>query len=457
MEEAGFSEEVQEYAERADDHPSTVVRSNLEKFPGAPSGHRIPWCEEAFFLPERPRFDHDPLFHVGAYYVQEASSTVIGSLVREEFRGQEAPLKVLDLCAAPGGKSTHLASVLPEGSLLVSNDTIGKRIPTLIEQMRKWGSPNTIITQADPERFARKLPESFDLILVDAPCSGEGLFRKMPEHRKEWGAGLVEHSAMRQTRIVNDAWSSLKEGGLLLYCTCTLNRKENEEVLAPLVAGGKGGSKKAKGVDLSGWKKEERSGVLGYRSWPQNTGGEGFFFALLEKRKGDGEGFGPLETPLSKKNKKGLSALSSSLRAMLRSPDRWHGETDQEGHMMIFDAPLYDPVQQLEARIPIKWKGTWTASRKGQDLIPSPDLAFSPILNEKAYPMVDLDGTDALRFIARDKLSPDLFPEGFCGVRYEDVPLGWVKNVGDRVNGHFPKRWRLTGYDGGGVVDLRRL
>ena len=139
MEEAGFSEEVKGFSEVMDEAPSTAIRTNPEKFPGIPSGHRIPWCEEAFFLPERPRFDHDPLFHAGAYYVQEASSTVIGSVVREELRGQGAPLKVLDLCAAPGGKSTHLASVLPEGSLLVSNETVGKRVPILIEQIRKWG------------------------------------------------------------------------------------------------------------------------------------------------------------------------------------------------------------------------------------------------------------------------------------------------------------------------------
>lgn len=456
MEEEGFAEEAEGYARVVDDQPSSSVRIHPAKYPGEPSGRPLAWCDEAYMLPRRPRFEHDPLFHAGAYYVQEASSTAIGELVKARTKGSEGPLKVLDLCAAPGGKSTQLASLLPKGSLLVSNEAIGKRVPILEEQLRKWGEPNVVLTAADPDRFAQKLPESFDLVLVDAPCSGEGLFRKMPEHRNEWGAGLVEHSAMRQKRIVHDAWRTLKEGGSLIYCTCTLNQKENEEVLAPLVKGGRGSSEAASGMQLGDWERTEKHGVIAYRSWPHRTGGEAFFFASLRKEQGDGEGRGPLDTPLSKKGASRRTP-SSDIQKLLQEPERWHAEEDDEGQVRILDRSLFEAFRQLKARIPIRWTGTWVATRKGKDLIPAPDLALSSVLEANAYPIAPLEASEALTFIARDKLPPERSPEGWAAVSYEGVPLGWIKNLGDRVNGHFPKRWRLTDRSGEGAVDLREL
>ncbi len=451
----GFPEELEAYKEIVDDPPSLSVRIHPKKYPGTPIGQPVPWSHEAFFLQERPLFERDPLFHAGAYYVQEASSSVIGPLVQELYRGEATPLKVLDLCGAPGGKATHLASSLPEGSLLVANETIGKRVPVLMDQVRKWGEPNVAITQADPEHFAEQLPESFDLILIDAPCSGEGLFRKMPEHRGQWSPSLAEHSAMRQKRIVNDAWESLKEGGQLIYCTCTLNRKENEEVLAPLVSSGCASSRKAERLKLTHWTRSEEEGVIGYRSWPHRTGGEGFFFALLDKKKGDGPRESPLEKRPSKKKKGRDIEASPPLKELLKEPYRWAFVQENEEEMRAYRKELTGAFAQLEGRIPLKWKGTWIADQKGKDLVPAPDLALSTILNAEAYPMIPLEGRDALRFLAREKLSPELFPEGWAGVTYEGVPLGWIKNLGDRVNGHFPKRWRLTGYEGKEAVDLR--
>ncbi len=449
-----FSEELDAYRVVVDDPPSTAVRVHPAKFPGVPHGERVPWCEEGYFLSERPRFNRDPLFHAGAYYVQEASSMAVGSVVGALVKDAESPLKVLDLCAAPGGKSTHLSSVLPDGSMLVSNEAIGKRVPLLMDQVRKWGMPNIMITQADPEQFARQLPESFDLVLVDAPCSGEGLFRKMPEHRSEWSPGMVEHCAMRQKRIVNEAWRSLKEGGILIYCTCTMNPKENEEVLAPLIKSGEASSLRARGADLSAWERTELEDLRYYRSWPQDTGGEGFSMGLLRKEKGDGVGKGPLDRSPSKKKSKGSSKFPEQLRSLLSEPERWHSQ-ERDGAIHLIEKELEENGRQLEGRIPVKWKGTWVATEKGKELLPSPDLALSPIMDRNTYPMSELDGKDALRFIAREPLSPESFPAGWCGITYEGVPLGWVKNLGDRVNGHWPKRWRLTGYDGGAVVDIR--
>ncbi len=450
----GFPDELDAYEELLDERPSTFIRLNPDKFPDTPEGEPLPWCLQAYRLPERPRFDEDPLFHVGSYYVQEGSSTVIGELAKQLIASEKAPerahseekappLKVLDLCAAPGGKSTHLASVMPRASLLVANEAIGKRIPVLNEQIRKWGNPNVVVTNADPERFGEKLPESFDLVLVDAPCSGEGLFRKMPEHRAAWGPGMVEHSAMRQRRILENAWRTLKEGGTLIYCTCTLNRKENEEVLKPLIDQRRALSLPASEIQLSGWQRTDLDGVTGYRSWPQHTGGEGFFFALLRKERGDGEGAGPLEKALSKKKKKGGSEAPKGGRELLSEPERWSWLQKDEAHYVL-ESSLLEPFRQLEARVPVKWPGTWTANSKGQELLPAPDLALSPILNPNAYPIKDLDRATALYFLARQPLDANELPKGWCLLSYKDVPLGWAKNLGDRVNGQFPKRWRVV-------------
>ena len=450
----GFPEKLKGYECVVDEAPSVSVRTHPEKFPGTPKGESIPWCDSAYFLPEHPRFDRDPFFHAGAYYVQEASSTAIGSIAKGLSTEAEAPLKVLDLCAAPGGKSTHLASVLPKGSLLVANEAIGKRVPLLKDQIRKWGLPNVLVTHADPDRYGHQLPESFDLVLVDAPCSGEGLFRKMPEQRSEWNPGMVEHCAMRQKRIVNEAWQTLKEEGTLIYCTCTLNRKENEEVLCDLIKSREASPLNAWGTELSSWERNEIEGVRTYRSWPQDTGGEGFSLAILRKERGDDAGMGPLELSPSKKIGNKEMELPKSLRSLLKEPERWYVE-EREEQLHLMEKELEASCRQLEERVPVKWKGTWTATQKGNELIPSPDLALSTLLNTTAYPMFELDGKDALRFIAREKLDPALFPKGWCGVRYDGVPLGWVKNLGDRVNGYFPKRWRLMGYEGEEVVDLR--
>ncbi|MDR0686022.1 MAG: rRNA cytosine-C5-methyltransferase [Dysgonamonadaceae bacterium] len=227
---------------------------------------KIPWAANAYYLKTRPVFTLDPLLHAGCYYIQEASSMFIEQIVNKYIK---TPAKVLDLCAAPGGKATHLSSILPEGSLLVANETIRSRVPTLVENLVKWGNPNTIVTNCDPSEIA-PLAGFFDAILCDLPCSGEGMFRKNPAAVKQWSVKNVNLCAERQFRIVSDVFPALKTGGILLYSTCTYNRRENEENLYRICR-----KFNAELIEPP------------HRFMIHDTDGEGFFIAVMRKLSDD--------------------------------------------------------------------------------------------------------------------------------------------------------------------------
>ncbi len=177
------------------------------------SFNKVPWASDGYYLDERLTFTFDPLFHAGCYYVQEASSMFVEQVLRQYV---ESPVVMLDLCAAPGGKSTHARSVLPEGSLLVANEVIRNRSQVLAENLTKWGHPDVVVTNNDPADFSA-LPSFFDVILTDVPCSGEGMFRKDPVAVEEWSPENVEICWQRQRRIIADIWPCLKPGGILIY------------------------------------------------------------------------------------------------------------------------------------------------------------------------------------------------------------------------------------------------
>ena len=188
-------------------------------------GSQVPWCTEGYYLENRPQFTFDPLLHAGCYYVQEASSMFVTHILRSVGNDYKS---ALDMCAAPGGKSTALRSVLPDDCVLVSNEPMGNRAQILLENITKWGAPNCIVTNNYPRDF-RKAKLKFDLILCDVPCSGEGMMRKDPGAIAEWSMQNVEKCWQLQREIVADAWECLNPGGLFIYSTCTYNTKENEE------------------------------------------------------------------------------------------------------------------------------------------------------------------------------------------------------------------------------------
>ncbi|NDV82435.1 rRNA cytosine-C5-methyltransferase [Bacteroides sp. 51] len=358
----------------------------------------VPWCAGGYYLDERLTFTFDPLFHAGCYYVQEASSMFLEQAMRQHLN---EPVTVLDLCAAPGGKSTHIRSLLPESSLLVANEVIRNRSQVLAENLVKWGHPDVMVTNNDPANFG-KLEEFFDVILADVPCSGEGMFRKDSGAIEEWSPENVDVCWQRQRRIITDIWPCLKPGGILIYSTCTYNTKENEENVSWII--------KELGAEPLSVSVPEDWGITGnlsegdfpvYRFLPHKTKGEGFFLAVLRK-----EGEGEFER-------------SGDKEALVRK------------HLRV-----------------IKDSGVEPGTLKGKDLIPSHAQAMSLTLESETYPSCELTYEQAIAYLRREAIVLDAsVPRGYILVMYRNLPLGFVKNIGNRANNLYPQDWRIrSGY-----------
>ncbi|MCX6328665.1 MAG: RsmB/NOP family class I SAM-dependent RNA methyltransferase, partial [Bacteroidia bacterium] len=262
--------------------PSPVsIRINPKKWNKRPlTSEPVPWCNQGWYLESRPSFTFDPLFHAGCYYPQEASGMFLEQVFKQIVDSEEN-IRVLDLCGAPGGKSTHLSSLIGKNGLLVANEVIRSRALILAENLTKWGLSNAVVTQSDPSAFSR-LHGFFDLILVDAPCSGEGMFRDKVAI-SEWSEENTALCSERQKRIVMDVWPALKENGILIYSTCTFNPGENEEVVKWLT-----GKHEAESVQLNlygyeGITEIDYQGIHGYGFYPGKIRGEGLFISVLRK------------------------------------------------------------------------------------------------------------------------------------------------------------------------------
>ena len=363
-----------------------------------PNADPVPWCRQGFWLKERLRFTVDPLFHAGVYYVQEAASLFLDYVLRQLVT---APVSALDLCAAPGGKSTLMRAALPEGSMLVSNEIDRRRANILLENILKQGHPDVLVTHNAPKDFA-KTNLLFDVILTDAPCSGEGLFRREPDAVNEWSPQNVHFCAQRQRQILRDIWPCLKDGGLLIYSTCTFNTHENEETVrwiaeelgADILSVPVFPDWQITGSLLAHWQQPV------YRFIPGTTRSEGLFMAILRKQGG----------------KNTFPTLPSSLRAQVKKYPLLH--------------VLSDGIPQPEA--------------KGREQIPSAAQALSLSIQQADFPRAELCLEDALRYLHRETLHlPGNTPHGFVLVTYQGHPLGFVKNLGNRANNLYPKPWAI--------------
>ena len=382
---AGFSEDTtaaDSMEEGNHNSPFSILNSQFDK---------VPWCPEGFYLSGRPQFTFDPLFHAGCYYVQEAASMFITHVIKWAMEAPannhplsiiNFPLQALDLCAAPGGKSTAMRTVLPEGSILVSNEPIPTRAQILLENITKWGWTDCIVTNNYPRDF-RKAKMQFDLILCDVPCSGEGMFRKDPATISEWSPQNVEKCWRLQREIVADAWECLNPGGILIYSTCTYNIKENEENVRWILE-----TYDAESLTIPTEPSWNITGSLlpgfdvpVYRFIPGITRSEGLFLCVLKKRGVKHEECGARNVPLQKElsRNQGIKVIS----------------------------------------------------------LPTP---FATGLENTA----DLSYPDALRYLRGEALvlPPDT-PRGIVTVTYKGFPLGPVKNIGNRANNLYPKPWRI--------------
>lgn len=419
------------------------------------AGESVPWCRDAFYLNERPVFSLDPMIHAGAYYVQDPSAMFVGSVAERLICESEVPLKVLDLCAAPGGKSTAIASALRPSDLLVANEVIGSRASVLAENLVKWGTHNTIVTNSDPKDFTG-LSGCFDIIVADVPCSGEGMFRKDPSAVEEWSPENVKLCAARQRRIVADVWPALKEGGWLIYSTCTFNTSENDdnvewicrelgaEISAPdsptLQTSFATGQSTRRACSLrelifrdgatSGFCIETKYGL---QFAPGITCGEGQYVALIRKSSS--------AKPASFKPAKPLRKASCDW--LQDGFDTFSVETSSGTLIKGYPHALVQDIRLFEERLRVLRSGVAVATVKGRDLIPQADLALSQAFRRDAFPQVELSKEQALQYIRCEALQLSDAPKGFLTVTYDGLPLGFVKNLGNRANNLFPQAWRL--------------
>jgi len=388
----------------------------------------VPWCKNGRFLEERPSFTLDPHFHAGAYYVQEASSMFVEQALEQSIDLNQK-LRVLDLCAAPGGKSTHILSLLSPESLLVANEAIGSRATILSENIQKWGYPNVIVTNDDPSAF-KNIPGFFDVILIDAPCSGEGLFRKDQSAVAEWSADSVALCSLRQRRIVEDAWPALKSGGLLIYCTCTYNENENENNVQWIQS-----THELEFVSLQapfkGIQESVSGGVKGYRFFPHKTPGEGFFLSVLRKLEGQ-ESVRP-----KVKNDQARKSISPKLLkgdfVSLQGADL----------TIAIPAAMSIEFQWLAQHLKVLLRGTAMGGYKHDKFIPDHASALSTNLDDSIFPIVDLTYDQAIQYLRKDTLEIEAPQKGYCLARFQGNALGWMNVLGNRINNLYPPAWRI--------------
>lgn len=407
----------------------------------------VAWCKDGFYLADRPAFTFDPLLHAGLYYVQEASSMFVCEVVRQLIK---QPVLMLDLCAAPGGKTTALRSVLPEKSLLFANEPVKVRASVLSENIQKFGNPDVVVTNNYPRDY-RKAKLTFDAILADVPCSGEGMFRKDANAISEWSTANVEKCSTLQRSIIEDIWPCLRPGGLLVYSTCTFNAHEDEDNVAWIA--------ETLGADFVEIKTPEEWGITGslvgnipvYRFIPGKTRGEGLFMAVLRKR-GDSssEYFAAPQSTNRKTNKKTVA-------------DEWI----KDGFRLIAEKDFIRAVPEswtsiynnVKSKLHVIHAGVGIGTIKGHDIIPDASLALSAALNKDAFPTVELSYAEAVSFLRKETLVfPSSAKRGFTLVSYGGHPLGFVKNVGTRANNLYPQEWKIrSSYAPAETVDVLKL
>ena len=361
----------------------------------------VAWCKEGFYLNARPNFTFDPLFHAGAYYVQEASSMFLSHILRCLVK---KPVALLDLCAAPGGKTTCARTAIAEGSIVFSNEPINKRAQILAENVQKFGHSDLVVTNNYPRDY-KKTKLAFDVIVADVPCSGEGMFRKDPQAIAEWSEQNVANCWQLQRTIIADIWDNLKPGGLLIYSTCTFNAHENEENIAWILS--------EYDAELLEVPTENAWNITGslienplktgepfpvYRFIPGYTQGEGLFMAIIKK--------GGTSTNLEPNAEKLVAEANKKLKVMV------HG------------------VKQ--------------GTTKGKKIIPDHSLALAVNGDRSAFADVEIDYDTAIKYLRHEAIVlPATAPKGIVTLLYRNHAIGFANNLGNRANNLYPQEWRI--------------
>ena len=421
------------FVEALDGEPVVSIRYNTSKQMPDEDNEIVPWAANGRYLSNRPVFTADPLFHAGCYYVQEASSMFIEQFVKQYV---DAPVRAHDLCAAPGGKTTHLLSLLPKGSMLVSNEPVPQRAQVLAENVIKWGNPSSVVTRNEPADFGN-FGNFFDLVIVDAPCSGEGMFRKDQGAVEQWSLSNVEQCVKRQKRILADIWPSLRPGGVLVYSTCTFNKEENEECVEWI-------AKELGATPFTVYVRAEW-GVTGalvrdmpvYRFIPGYTAGEGFFIAALRK-----DGDAPLAQPRQQRFQPVTSKLKAALEGWLTNSDCFNF-VQQGERVVAMPREHTNAMLALQQKMKVLHCALPLADVKNNKLLPLHQLAMSNSLCKDAFCNVELAREQALAYLHREALAFEQAPVGYLLLTYNGAPIGFAKNIGNRANNLYPAEWRI--------------
>jgi 16S rRNA (cytosine1407-C5)-methyltransferase len=332
---------------------------------------------------------------------------------------------------------------LPEGSLLVANEVIRNRSQVLAENLVKWGHPDILVSSNAPNDFS-VLPAFFDVILTDVPCSGEGMFRKDEVAVADWSVDNVNICRQRQRRILLDVWPALKDGGLLVYSTCTFNKEENEENIAWIAD--------ELGAEVLDVPTEESWNITGnldrkdfpvYRFLPYKTKGEGLFMAVLRKKESDERIVLKRRLKNDKNKKRNIPAVPSEVKAWLNDSDMFNFTSDKRVISAI-RKQFSEDIMQLRQTLHVLQVGITLGTLKGKDIIPSQSLAMSTALNAHAFPVAEVDYDQAVAYLrAEAVVLGGAVPRGYVLLMYRDIPLGFVKNIGNRANNFYPDEWRI--------------
>jgi 16S rRNA C967 or C1407 C5-methylase (RsmB/RsmF family)/NOL1/NOP2/fmu family ribosome biogenesis protein len=431
--------------EGLDKEPSVSIRLNPQKSHFSvqdidDEDGEVAWCASGVYLKRRPNFTFDPLFHAGLYYVQEASSMFLDLIMRQYVQN---PVMMLDLCAAPGGKSTLALGALHEGSVLFSNEPIRNRAQILNENIIKSGYPDVIVTNNFPADYRRSRLQ-FDVILCDVPCSGEGMFRKDEGAISDWSLQKVINCQKLQREIVADAWSCLKPDGLLIYSTCTFNTRENEENIR-WISQELGAEVLPVNVDKA-W--NIHNSLLSdyqlpvYRFLPGLTRGEGLFMAVMRKNDDDSaEEVRPNKQKKQKQNKQ--KPTIDIKRGWLKNEDDF-AITQQGDSIVAIPKRWNDIYAEAAASLKILHAGIELGTLKGKDIIPHQSLALSSALKADAFSKVGVNYEQAIAFLRKEAVMlPEDTNRGMVLLTYKGVPIGFEKNLGNRANNLYPQEWKI--------------
>ena len=441
---ASMREMLGEDAERLfaalDTEPATSIRLNPNKPARVFDGEKIGWSTWGRYLSERPQFTLDPLMHGGAYYVQEASSQFVGYMLKDDdMQGR----RVLDMCAAPGGKTTIYSTLVGREGLVVANDINRSRTLALADNVQRWGMGNVVVTCNEPSHIGA-FEHWFDVVAVDAPCSGEGMFRKMEEARTEWSSSSVEQCVARQKEILAEAWRTLKPGGKLIYSTCTFNPTEDEGVVEWLMSEYGEELESADRVatdDAWGVVRSDIGAFQCFHFYPHQARGEGFFAAVA--RKSDGA----VRRSMPKARRK---LFTPCAKADMKELSRWVDDASEHTFMMVgediyaYNSAVADAVVTLSENLSVVYSGVSMGRIFKQKLKPEHPLALYVGLNRDVVPVVEVSLEDALDYLRRNDIAAAQFDEGINVVGYKGVPIGFVKRIGARCNNMYPKDLRIV-------------